>query len=91
LFDIADDVAVYLKTKIRLSVLTENILVRVDNSNVLVGADNSKVFVGADNSRILVGADNFKEGGGGGIYNLCGIRPKHSNISKGGGLQFVWY
>jgi hypothetical protein len=22
---------------------------------------------------------------------LCGIRPKHSNISKGGGLQFVWY
>ena len=27
----------------------------------------------------------FQKGGGGGIYNLCGIRPKHSNISKGGG------
>jgi hypothetical protein len=34
---------------------------------------------------VLNQSSHFKKGGGGGIYNLCGIRPKHSNISKWGG------
>ena len=28
----------------------------------------------------------FKKEWGAGYYNLCGFRPKHSNISKGDGI-----
>ena len=36
-------------------------------------------------SEISIIVVHFKKGGGGGYYNLCGIRSKHSNISKKGG------
>jgi hypothetical protein len=37
-------------------------------------------------SEISIIVVHLKKGGGGGYYNLCGIRSKHSNISKKRGI-----